>query len=111
MKEKILFYYHFGKSYLLQNRSTKQTLIKNTFWLMFGEGVAKIILFFNVILLTRYLGVEKYGKLSFALAFTALFSIIVDFGFNNIITREISKNTKVARKYIDNILVIKTLLG
>jgi O-antigen/teichoic acid export membrane protein len=95
------------KSNLLINTSVKQTLLKNTFWIMLGEGLAKLFLFFNLIIITRYLGVEQYGKLSFALAFTAIFGIIIDFGFSTYITREISQNKSSARRYIENIIAIK----
>lgn len=101
----------FLKKYLLENNSIKQTLIKNTFWLMLGEVISKVLLFINTVLITRYLGVSNYGKYSFAFAFVAFFSVFVDFGFDTLIARDIASNKKNAKKYINNILVIKFILG
>lgn len=108
MKRKI---YNFVNIYLLQNRSTKQIIFKNTFWLMFAEVISKSILFFVTVVITRYLGVEEYGKFSFALTFTSLFSVLMDFGFNSLISRDIPKKRELAKKYTDNILAIKIILS
>ena len=68
-------------------------------------------MFFLTILIARYLGVAGYGKFSFAFAFVALFAVLADFGLSTLTIREVARNKKLAKKYIDNIAVIKLILG
>jgi len=100
------------KEFFLKNKSTKQILVKNTFWLMMGEVFAKALLFIITISVVRYLGVETYGKYSFAIAFTALFGVIVDFGLGIILVQELSAgNKKNASSIFGSILSLKFVLG
>lgn len=99
------------KSLLLDNKSVKQTIFKNTFWLMLSEGISGGLMFLLTILIARYLGAEEYGIFSFAFAFVALFTVIADFGLSTLTIREVARDKSLARKYIDNIAVIKLILG
>lgn len=99
------------RSLFLDNLTAKQTIFKNTFWLMLAEGISRVLGFFLTILIARYLGAKGYGVFSFAFAFVALFGVLTDFGFNTLTIREVARDKKLARKYIDNALVIKSILG
>lgn len=99
------------KSLFLDNLTAKQTIFKNTFWLMLAEGICKVLMFFLAIFIARYLGVENYGKFSFAFAFVALFAVLADFGLSTLTIREVARDKKLAGKYINNIAVIKLILG
>ncbi len=46
----------------------------------------------TIFILARYLGVVDFGKFSFALAYVGLFSILVDWGVNLILVRELSRS-------------------
>lgn len=59
----------------------------------------------------RYLGAEGFGILSFALAFTAIFGVITDFGLNQLATREIARNNSLTPKYLGNVATLKIILG
>jgi len=61
--------------------------------------------------MARYLGAEGFGILSFALAFSGIFSIFTDIGLSTLIIREISRDTSLAKKYIGNFLLIKIILS
>ena len=98
------------KKYFFSNISPKQIVIKNSFWLLLAEGIAKCILFILTIIIARYLGPESYGEYSFAFNFVTLFIIVVDFGFNKFFVREVSRQKNRAKKFIDNILFIKLIL-
>jgi len=95
----------------LDNLSVKQTVLKNTFWLVLAEGISKILSFILSIFVARYLQASGYGVFSFAFAFSAMFAILADVGLSTLTIREVAKNKKLARKYIDNLLVLKLLLG
>ncbi len=68
-------------------------------------------MFFLTTLIARYLGAAGYGKFSFVFAFVALFAVLADFSLSTLAIREVARNKKLARKYIDNIAVIKLILG
>lgn len=99
------------KSFLLENKGVKQTILKNTFWLFTAAGISNGLMFFLTILIARYLGAVGFGKFSFAFAFVALFAVIADFGLSTLTIREVARNKKLARKYINNIAVMKLILG
>jgi len=78
---------------------------------MIAEFVLKIPMFFLTVWLVRYLGAQNYGKFSFAFTFVALFTIFADFGLSTLTTREIAKNRSLAKKYVENLLTLKSILG
>jgi len=99
------------KSLFLDNHTIKQTIFKNTFWLLFAEIISKSLMFFLTIFIARYLGVEGYGKFSFAFTIAALFAVFIDFGFSTLTIRDVAKNRKLVKKYVNNISVIKLALS
>jgi len=65
--------------------------LKNTSWLM-GEKFFRIIAAFLIgVWVTRYLGPERFGVLSYAQSFVAIFGAFSSLGLNDIITREMVK--------------------
>jgi O-antigen/teichoic acid export membrane protein len=100
-----------AKSFFFENKTQHQTIFKNAAWLMAAELVVKIISFFALIWLARYLGPNNYGKIAFATNFVAIFSFIVDFGFPTLAAREMAKDKSKIPQYIDNILFLQIILG
>ena len=98
------------KSFLLENKTTKQTLIKNTLWLTLSSFVGRILGAILAIYIVRFLGPTEYGKFAFALAFVSLFVSFLDFGISPIATREFAKDKK-KEEYFDSLLSLKILLG
>ncbi|MBU1323496.1 flippase [Patescibacteria group bacterium] len=99
------------KLWLFNNLTTKQTVVKNTFWLMLAEGMSKIPGFFLNIWIIRYLGAKDFGKISFIFALGALLAIFTDFGLSTLAIREIAGSRSLVKKYLDNLLALKLLLG
>ncbi len=58
----------------------------------------------------RYLGPERYGIISFALAFTSIFGVFTDLGLNTLTVREVARNKNLADKYLGNLLLLKSIL-
>lgn len=69
--------------------STLRRLIVNTGWLFVLRMLRLVFAFFVGIWLARYLGPERYGTLSYALAFVVLFSPLAHLGLNGPVVREI----------------------
>ncbi len=89
--------------------STVQRVAKNTAAMLTGQVLSYIVGFFSVMFVARYLGTENYGVLSFALAFTGIFSILADLGVGTLATREIARDKSLTTKYIVNLSVIKAI--
>lgn len=53
-----------------------------------------------VIFIARYLGDIGYGKYSFAVAFTALFSVLSDLGLSTLTIRDVAQDRSLANKYL-----------
>ncbi|MES2224756.1 MAG: oligosaccharide flippase family protein [Patescibacteria group bacterium] len=98
------------KAFLFNNTSTRQTIVKNTFWLFLGEILGRILKFAVVLFATRALGVERWGVFSYAIAFVSLTYIFADIGINTFVTRELSKEGADRYTYLSAALALKLLL-
>lgn len=85
------------RNYVVMNRLRKllkekelSALISNFISLVVLQILNVILPFLTIPYLLRVVGVDKFGLISFALAFVMFFQIIVDYGFNTISTRDIS---------------------
>ena len=90
--------------------NTVQRIAKNTAVLLAANTISKIIGFFYIMYTARYLGVEGFGVLSFALAFTGLLGVFDDLGLNTLMVREIAREKSLTKKYLSNVTVIKIIL-
>lgn len=88
-----------------------KTLAKNTTVLFISQISVYLFTFFTNLYLARYLGVEGFGIISFALALTGIFSIFIDLGLNTLTIREVARNKSKANDYISNIVAIRLLLS
>ncbi len=88
-----------------------KTATRNAFFLSIADILSKIINFFYVVLVARYLDIDNYGVLMFALAFVELCSIGLDLGLSTILTREIAKDKIKMNAYFNNIIFIKIILS
>lgn len=86
------------KALFFDNKTLKQTIFKNTFWLAAGLGINRLLKLVLLIFAARILGATEYGKLNFALAFITLFVIFHDFGLPPIVTREFSREKRKRKK-------------
>ncbi len=99
------------KSFMLENRSMKQTVLKNTLWLTIGSGVSKVIRAILIIYAARILGTSGYGVFSYALSVAAFFTVFSDIGLSSLLTREASRGSKEDFKpYLSTTFVIKLII-
>ncbi|MFH1582624.1 MAG: flippase [bacterium] len=98
------------KSFFWENKTTKQTIFKNTFWLGISGGISQFLRFILLIYVAKILGATEYGKFTFALAFVTLFIIFAQFGLSIITTRELARE-KEKEKEFSAILSLKILLS
>lgn len=98
------------KNLLLNNKSEKQKIFKNTLWLGLGTSLNKILSLALIIFAAQVLGAEEYGKFSFALSFIYLFIVLFDFGLSPIITREFARGKEKKEEFY-SIISLKILLS
>lgn len=91
--------------------NTIQRISKNISVLFLSQILSYIFAFFTLMYSARYFGVEQFGILSFALAFTGIFSILMDLGLSTLTIRELARNKSLFKKYIGNIIPIKIFLS
>lgn len=72
---------------------------KNIFWLSISRVLALVLLFVAYTQLFRYLGPFGSGQYQLVLSYVLLFSTVVDFGIQQLITKKISENPAEAKNY------------
>ena len=88
-----------------------QTIFKNMSWLLVSQIIASICGFVWTVLMARYLGVNNYGILGFAVSITGILGVIDDLGINFYVIRQISTDNKTAPKYLGNSLLLKIIFA
>lgn len=79
------------KSFIFENKTIRQTIAKNVFWLSVSNILGKLIRAILIIYAARVLGTEGWGIFSYALTISATFSVIMDLGINPIVLKEFSR--------------------
>lgn len=92
-------------------RTPAYQVVRNTFLLFGAHIIAKSFLVVSSIILANYLGVEIFGKYSFALAFTALFIPLCDLGTDLFLTRELARQTIPSSRDVFQVLMLKIPLS
>ena len=86
-------------------------IIKNTSWLFIAEAINKGTFFLITIIIARNFGSELFGQFNYAISFVIIFSVITDFGINNLVIREVARNKEKSAFLIQNGLIIKLFLS
>lgn len=93
------------------NRSTTNKVAVNTV----VQSIAKFFVIAmglaSVVILTRYLGADGYGKFTLVLIYLSIFGIAADMGLFTISVREMSKNLNRTQEIFSNTLALRALLG
>jgi O-antigen/teichoic acid export membrane protein len=86
-------------------------LARNTSYFTLALIGQKLISLAYFTIYARVLGPADLGKYYFALSFTTIFSIALDLGLTNLLTREVAKDKAQANKYLGAALGAKLLLS
>ncbi|MBI2035392.1 MAG: oligosaccharide flippase family protein [Candidatus Liptonbacteria bacterium] len=97
------------KDLLFNNRSIKQTVAKNVFWLSVSEIASRIFRGVIIIYAARVLGAAGYGVFSYALGLAGFFTIFLDVGLTAILTREAAQKPSQKSEYFATIFWMKTV--
>lgn len=88
-----------------------KTIFKNMSWLLVSQIITSICGFIWTVLIARYLGVNDYGILGFAISLTGILSILFDFGIGVHSVRHIATDYDSAPKYLGNAIPLKGLFS
>jgi PST family polysaccharide transporter len=95
----------------IEGRNILQKTISNTGWLFADKIICLGVGLFVSIWLARYLGPEKFGVYSYAIAFVALFSAFATLGLDDIIVRDIVHNPSEKEKTLGTGFFLKLFGG
>lgn len=70
--------------------------------------ISNAILF---VIIARYLGAEEFGKFTLAISITGIFLVIVDYGFNMQIVRDIATDRSNISSLVNSIITSKLILS
>lgn len=88
--------------------------VKNSGLVLLGESISRLLIIISFFIITRYLGVEKFGQYSFIFAYLAFFCLLGDFGIDSIAIREISQGKTLPNILLGNMILLRfglSLLG
>ena len=88
-----------------------KTIGKNISSLGIAHAITLILGSIVVIFIARYLGDIGYGKYSFAVAFTALFSVLSDLGLSTLTIRDVARDKSQAGRYLGQVSALKVILA
>jgi len=86
-------------------------IVANINWLFIDKIIQMAVAFFVGIWMVRYLGPEKYGKLSYAIAFVALFGAFAKLGLESIVIKEAVKSVFKKEKLLGTTFVLRIFSG
>ena len=95
----------------LEGKSNLRKIIGNTGWLFADRFLRIIVELFIGVWIARYLGPEKFGLYSYAIAFVALFSAFSTLGLDRIVVREIVKEPTDKDEIIGTAFILKFIGG
>lgn len=87
------------------------SIARNTSYFTLALVLQKIISLIYFTIYARVLGPTDLGQYYFAISITSIFSIFIDFGLGNVITREVAKQSDKAPKLLGSVLSIKLILS
>lgn len=78
---------------------------------MLGQVLTKAVSVIVVLYLARYLGKAGFGKFNLAFAYLLFFAIIIDFGIDQVVVRELAGDRERKNELIGNAIVVKMALA
>jgi len=93
------------------NRPVLRKILSNASWLVADRAMRMAVSLFVGMWVIRYLGPERYGIYSYALAFAALFSPFADLGLRQIVVRNLVAEAETANLTLGTTFLLKLVGG
>jgi O-antigen/teichoic acid export membrane protein len=88
-----------------------KSILKNTIYIIGTEQLSRVINFFQVAILIRYLGKNNYGIWSLTQSIPSMFYVLTDMGLNSIMLRKIARDKINQEQYLSQVLFLKVILA
>ncbi|HWC57891.1 MAG TPA: oligosaccharide flippase family protein [Candidatus Paceibacterota bacterium] len=98
------------KNIFLRNKTTQQTIVKNTSWLFVAEIGSRLLRFLLVIFAARAIGTAGLGMFSYIMALGGIFMFIEDAGIGMYITRTLVQQPNLKKKLLATTTILKLIL-
>lgn len=95
----------------MNSPSLKSLLLKNTGLRFAAQAVSMLVSLAAAFVLSRYLGVEKFGGINYVFAFYYFFLVLQDAGIDVIVVRECSQKPDQAPRIIGTMRIFKLALS
>jgi O-antigen/teichoic acid export membrane protein len=92
-------------------QGTGRIILKNAISLTMAEIAIKVLTFAFNVYVVRRLGDDRFGQYSIVLAFTGLFSILLELGMTQYVMREIARDRSRAQALLWNLVVMRLILA
>ncbi|MFZ7131277.1 MAG: oligosaccharide flippase family protein, partial [Eubacteriales bacterium] len=86
-------------------------ILNNIFFSSITLGLRFLSTAILFIIMARVFGAEEFGRFAFAVSFTGIFQIIVDYGYNLLLVREVAASPHKASKIASELLGGKIVLS
>ncbi|NDC89797.1 MAG: flippase, partial [Bacteroidetes bacterium] len=80
-----------------QRGASAKAISSNVTWLAIDRIIRMGVMLGMSVWMARYLGAAAFGQYAYALAFVQLFSVVAAFGLENVVIRDIVRDTAPAR--------------
>jgi O-antigen/teichoic acid export membrane protein len=85
--------------------------VLNSAFVLAARIVSRLVSLVVVLKLANYLGADPYGRYTSLVAYSALVSVLADFGLNTLYTREAARDRARIGRYLGNLLSGKVALA
>src|SRR5690554_2939159 len=92
------------------NQEIGESIAKNTTVMLAAQAITWIASFALLMFLPRYLGSESYGQLYLAMSLGMIIGIIIDFGGNYLIPKEVAKSKSVTADILISFIGVRTII-
>ncbi len=84
---------------------------RNVFFLIASKVLASILVFLAYATLFRYLGTYASGQFQFSLAYVTLFSVVVSFGLETLVIKQVSEHPDRAGEYMGTFFAVEVYIS
>jgi len=91
--------------------SESNKILKNTGYLTGAFIIQKLLAFVYFMILARLIGVDNVGKYSFALSYTLIWAVFMDWGISTALVKELSQKAISVKQYLRSLLIFKGIMS
>jgi O-antigen/teichoic acid export membrane protein len=92
-------------------KELSRKIYKDTFLVVISNIINYSSTFVLAVFISRMLGVDVLGQFTYIFAFTAILTVITDFGFSTLLVRKVNEDKYNANTFVKEINLVKVIIG